>query len=105
MNDSKKLENDSTALAGNELDHLWYHMKTGGIYRIITDNAKYEDQGPSSRAVVYQSLKDGTIWIRPYQEFMDGRFRGVNFILSEHHKVREYAEIAKKRLDEGKPVS
>ncbi|MEP2639829.1 DUF1653 domain-containing protein [Roseobacter sp.] len=51
---------------------IWQHKKTGGLYRIITPDARIE--ATLECAVVYESLADGAIWVRPKSEFYDGRF-------------------------------
>jgi len=48
------------------------HKKTGGVYRVLHATALIE--ADMSLAVVYQSEKDGTVWVRPTREFLDGRF-------------------------------
>lgn len=50
----------------------WRHKKTGGVYMVLTADAKIE--ATLERAVVYQSMKDSTIWVRPHKQFVDGRF-------------------------------
>lgn len=54
------------------VDDFWYHLKTGGIYKVLSSDAKIE--ATLERAVVYQSETDNSVWIRPHAEFMDGRF-------------------------------
>lgn len=53
----------------------WRHIKSGGMYRVLTADAKLEWN--LVRAVVYQSLADHSIWVRPHSEFMDGRFERI----------------------------
>lgn len=54
---------------------IWQHVKSGGLYRVETDTALIEvDLTP---AVIYRSLLDGQIWVRPAAEFFDGRFRNL----------------------------
>lgn len=50
------------------------HLKTDGLYRIITTARVEADLTP---VVVYQSEKDGSVWTRPVAEFTDGRFEPV----------------------------
>jgi hypothetical protein len=47
---------------------VYVHMKTGGLYVVLTDAELETDL---SRVVVYKSLKDGRIWVRPASEFYD----------------------------------
>lgn len=47
------------------------HKKTKGIYKVL-HYAKIEKTLES--VVVYQSMSDGVIWVRPVGEFCDGRF-------------------------------
>lgn len=54
---------------------LYRHLKTGGHYYVETDEATIEKTG--ERAVVYTSVKDGRVWVRPFDEFNDGRFERV----------------------------
>ncbi|ADZ70685.1 DUF1653 domain-containing protein [Polymorphum gilvum] len=48
----------------------WRHRKTGGTYTII-GQCRIEATGAD--AFLYQGT-DGTIWARPKEEFLDGRF-------------------------------
>lgn len=47
------------------------HVKTGGFYEVL-DIATLEATG--ELAVVYKSTENCRRWIRPYEEFCDGRF-------------------------------
>ena len=55
-----------------EAGEIWRHVKTGGLYGIVDVDARLE--ATNEKAIVYTSLHDGITWIRPYAEFMDGRF-------------------------------
>ena len=46
------------------------HLKTGGLYRAISDATIEATMTP---VVVYQGA-DGRWWVRPRDEFHDGRF-------------------------------
>lgn len=48
------------------------HVKTGGEYEYI-DVGQLES-APGVLQMVYQSVANGVVWIRPLLEFMDGRF-------------------------------
>ena len=54
---------------------VWKHVKSGRLYIIIDPRAKYEETG--NRCVVYKSLITGQVWVRPLDEFMDGRFVNI----------------------------
>jgi len=53
----------------------WKHKKTGGIYTLLYDQATWE--ADLNDVVVYRALSDGRIWVRPTEEFFDGRFEMV----------------------------
>lgn len=55
---------------------MWKHKKSGGLYEIIEYSAR-DSESPDYLWVVYRSVKDGTVWVRPYVEFFDGRFEEV----------------------------
>ena len=76
------------------MNHVWYHVKTGGLYKVLTYDAKYEHD--LSRAVVYQAFKDNTVWIRPHSEFMDGRFIRLGDLATSYLKAQE--ELQELRL-------
>lgn len=48
----------------------WQHRK-GGLYEVLHHAVNEADLRP---VVVYRSLKDNKIWVRPMGEFYDGRF-------------------------------
>lgn len=53
----------------------WHHMKTGGLYTVLHDDAIREDD--LEPVIVYQNVGDGRIWVRPASEFFDGRFEMI----------------------------
>lgn len=53
----------------------WKHVKSKGVYTVLHSHATREhDLEP---VTVYQALRDGTVWVRPAEEFFDGRFEEV----------------------------
>ena len=62
----RALESQAKASKG-----LYRHEKTGGLYYVITE-ATLETTG--ELVVVYRSISDGHDWVRPADEFFDGRF-------------------------------
>jgi len=50
------------------------HKKTGNVYRVVLADCRIEST--NSEAVAYRlaSAEDAPIWVRPYEEFTDGRF-------------------------------
>lgn len=71
------------------------HKKTGGLYTTIAygrmQSALWLEQGEGTidqpsplhsvdmrEVVVYQSQKDLSVWVRPREEFEDGRFEQVS---------------------------
>lgn len=57
---------------------IWQHRKSGGLYTIIGECLIEASMTP---AVIYKSLFGGQVWVRPKEEFHDGRF--VNIGLDE----------------------
>lgn len=51
---------------------VWKHVKTGGVYIVVEEECLLESD--LTPMVAYLSLKDGKIWLRPKEEFFDGRF-------------------------------
>ena len=49
----------------------WGHVKHGGAY-VVIDNGVIE--ATLIACVIYKAESDGTTWVRPLSEFMDGRF-------------------------------
>lgn len=57
------------------------HVKRGTHYVLLTREAVSQNSDPThdnQAYCVYQSLKDGTVWVRPRAEFFDGRFVQVS---------------------------
>lgn len=54
---------------------IWQHVKTKGLYRVMWYGTLESDMTP---VVIYESLHDGCVWVRPTEEFEDGRFRNVS---------------------------
>lgn len=63
----------------------WRHKKRGTVYEIITTMASFQcAAAPEIEAnfeddvfTVYKNVETGAIWVRPTEEFMDGRFERV----------------------------
>lgn len=54
------------------LETLHYrHIKTGDEYLVLHEAINEADMAP---VVIYQSLLNDEIWVRPKAEFFDGRF-------------------------------
>jgi hypothetical protein len=51
-------------------DH-YQHLKSGGLYEVIAEGLMECDLRP---VVIYRGVHDGQIWVRPTDEFFDGRF-------------------------------
>lgn len=47
------------------------HVKSRGVYQVVCRATIEKDE---TAAVVYRSAKDDTVWVRPREEFCDGRF-------------------------------
>jgi hypothetical protein len=59
---------------------LWRHKKRGSIYRII-GRGHMQINVPEVdmvEVVIYQSVTDESIWVRPVSEFEDGRFESLS---------------------------
>lgn len=56
------------------LEGSWWQHRKGGLYRLLKFGTIEADLTP---AVIYESHKDGMVWVRPYDQFMDGRFTQV----------------------------
>lgn len=52
----------------------WTHLKSGGFYTVILGCVV---EAALTSAVVYRSETHGTLWMRPLDEFLDGRFERV----------------------------
>lgn len=53
----------------------WRHVKSGGLYEVIASGIlQVENKDLDDRPAVIYKGEDGRIWIRPFQDFYDGRF-------------------------------
>lgn len=53
------------------INEVWRHNKTQGLYQIL---AIGKEESDLTDVVIYKSLKDGQVWVRNKEEFLDGRF-------------------------------
>jgi hypothetical protein len=53
---------------------VYRHKKSGGIYGVVCNATSEHD---SVLLVVYRNLETGERWVRPAEEFNDGRFDRV----------------------------
>ena len=66
-------------------ENRWRHKKRGTVYDVLFDSAgmqcasapDFESMFDDAHWTVYQNVKTGAIWIRPTEEFLDGRFERV----------------------------
>jgi len=65
--------------------NIWRHKKTGGLYVILDEDAIIEKT--LERATIYRSLIDNRTWIRPFDEFHDGRFEVLNSVEYQQGQV------------------
>lgn len=64
----------------------WVHKKRGGVYVVLTHDAGFQFSGSQAlemtldgvRLTVYSSLSTGKYYVRPTDEFLDGRFEKVD---------------------------
>jgi hypothetical protein len=61
---------------------IYQDIKTGGMYVVL---AVAEQEENLSRVVVYKSLKDGRVWVRPCSEFYD-EIRFKNLSLNDYDR-------------------
>lgn len=50
---------------------IYIHVKTQGRYRVL--HVGYYEDRPTVRCVIYAGA-DHKVWVREYNEFLDGRF-------------------------------
>ena len=57
----------------------YMHRKTGGHYQVVgVAKAQVIDAiRDMDEVVIYRSEKDGSLWVRPKDEFLDGRFAAI----------------------------
>ena len=57
--------------AAVEIESEWFHRARGTRYWVQAIGIRESDGEP---LVVYRDKEVGTCWVRPFSEFMDGRF-------------------------------
>ena len=57
------------------MSNIWRHKKSGGLYTIVGEAII---ESTMQKATIYKSLHDDKLWIRPKDEFHDGRFEVMN---------------------------
>lgn len=55
---------------------IWQHVNSGGLYVVVGEGVLREHD--LTECIVYRSLIDGQLWVRPATEFSDGRFRKLS---------------------------
>jgi hypothetical protein len=64
-----------------QLQYNWRHKKRGTTYRVVAQGlsqiSTYESFQDGQEVVIYQST-DGNWYVRPLDEFYDGRFEDLN---------------------------
>lgn len=66
-----QVPSEAARLVGGEARQFYRHVKTGGDYEWLMSAVRESDQVV---VVVYRSVETGVRWVRPSQEFYDGRF-------------------------------
>ena len=64
---------------------LWRHKKRGTTYEIIDDSAslqcaaaeEFERMFEDDSWTVYRNINTGAVYVRPTEEFLDGRFEKI----------------------------
>lgn len=63
----------------------WRHKIRGHVYEVLTDNASiqcsampdFEAMFENANWTVYRNVATGHVWVRPTEEFLDGRFEQI----------------------------
>jgi hypothetical protein len=79
---SKRRASNEKRYAAMDTERKFYrhqlvrHVKTRGIYEIIGYGKIEKDQTP---VAIYEQVYEGRVWVRPIEEFEDGRFELAEF--------------------------
>lgn len=73
MTDDDK-QGSARAEGPSDQQEIFRHKKTGGVYAVVCNATRESDGVP---LVVYRNLDTGALWVRPADEFHDGRFERV----------------------------
>jgi nucleotide-binding universal stress UspA family protein len=75
---------------------IWRHKKRGTLYAQLGSANLQSSAGPvldNDEVVAYIGLDDGRMWVRPTDEFLDGRFEAVPDDGGEFERfVKQWAE-------------
>ena len=59
----------------DKVGKFFKHLKSGGLYKVLSTEAHLEKEGLNGDLyVVYSNLDDGLVWVREQKQFFDGRF-------------------------------
>jgi len=74
MSDTGILNTDYPGGSINEFnikDTLWTHLKSGKVYKVVSHGFIESTQ---ECVIIYHGVDATFSWVRPFKEFMDGRF-------------------------------
>ena len=76
------------------------HLKTQTVYEVVAEGRM---EATRERAVIYQRLLTGEIWVRPASEFYDGRFMALNDeqarVVMNQMATRESLDMVHRQID------
>jgi hypothetical protein len=58
-----------------DIGSRWRHLKRGSTYEVLGTGVI---EATLAACVIYKAEADGTTWVRPLHEFMDGRFEWLS---------------------------
>jgi len=74
MSDQRYIQDNSGFSSPITLHKRWRHLKTGGEYTLV---GTCRIEATNVPAYAYKSDVTGTVWVRPMDEFLDGRFEKI----------------------------
>jgi len=75
----------------------WFTHRKGGVYNVIATGLIEATLEP---CVVYMEQKDRRVWVRPYDEFNDGRFKLIDGPLTTSEQLAQGKRCACRGFDE-----
>lgn len=83
------------------MSEYWRHVKRGTIYEVLgLGQVQTEDWGQDNAAVMIYRSEDGLLWVRPHNEFMDGRFERLDELRPAERDPSVRLHVLKKLLFE-----